>query len=89
MRNLRIREDTAKYLLNLDMNSAHYDPKSRSMREDPNPDKPLNEKTFAGDNFVRFNGDYSAWQSLTVHSMEAHDKGLDVHMQVRGLCGGA
>lgn len=44
VRNLRIREDTAKYLLNLDVNSAHYDPKSRSMREDPNPDKPLSEK---------------------------------------------
>ena len=28
-RNLRIREDTAKYLLNLDVNSAYYDPKSR------------------------------------------------------------
>jgi hypothetical protein len=39
VRNLRIREDTAKYLLNLDTNSAHYDPKSRSMREDPNPNK--------------------------------------------------
>ncbi|CAE8680531.1 unnamed protein product [Polarella glacialis] len=33
-RNLRIREDTAKYLLNL-VNSAYYDPKSRSMRDDP------------------------------------------------------
>jgi hypothetical protein len=39
VRNLRIREDTAKYLLNLDTNSAHYDPKSRSMREDPNPNR--------------------------------------------------
>ncbi len=29
VRNLRIREDIAKYLLNLDPNSAHYDPKSR------------------------------------------------------------
>lgn len=41
VRNLRIREDTAKYLLNLDPNSAYYDPKSRSMREDPNPQKVL------------------------------------------------
>ncbi len=32
VRNLRIREDTAKYLLNLDVNSAHYDPKSRWVR---------------------------------------------------------
>ena len=35
VRNLRIREDTAKYLYNLDPNSAYYDPKTRSMRENP------------------------------------------------------
>ena len=35
VRNLRIREDTAKYLYNLDQNSAFYDPKTRSMRENP------------------------------------------------------
>jgi pre-mRNA-processing factor SLU7 len=35
VRNLRIREDTAKYLRNLDSNSAFYDPKTRSMRENP------------------------------------------------------
>ncbi len=34
-RNLRIREDTAKYLRNLDPNSAPYDGKSRSMKENP------------------------------------------------------
>lgn len=39
VRNLRIREDTAKYLRNLDPNSAYYDPKTRSMRENPNPGK--------------------------------------------------
>ena len=35
VRNLRIREDTAKYLRNLDPESAFYDPKTRSMRENP------------------------------------------------------
>uniref|UniRef100_A0A0M3IVH5 Pre-mRNA-splicing factor SLU7 n=1 Tax=Ascaris lumbricoides TaxID=6252 RepID=A0A0M3IVH5_ASCLU len=35
VRNLRIREDTAKYLYNLDPNGPYYDPKSRSMRENP------------------------------------------------------
>jgi pre-mRNA-processing factor SLU7 len=35
VRNLRIREDTAKYLFNLDPQGAYYDPKSRSMRENP------------------------------------------------------
>jgi pre-mRNA-processing factor SLU7 len=39
VRNLRIREDTAKFLFNLDPNSAHYDPKTRSLRANPNPDK--------------------------------------------------
>ncbi|KXZ44279.1 hypothetical protein GPECTOR_70g510 [Gonium pectorale] len=81
VRNLRIREDIAKYLLNLDVNSAYYDPKSRSMREDPQPDKPNSEKLFQGDNFVRNGGEYAAWQSLTLHSITAHEKGLDVHMQ--------
>lgn len=37
VRNLRIREDTAKYLRNLDPNSAYYDPKTRSMRDNPDP----------------------------------------------------
>lgn len=35
VRNLRIREDTAKYLRNLDLQSAYYDPKTRSMRDNP------------------------------------------------------
>eukprot|EP01047_Picozoa_sp_COSAG01_P017093 COSAG01_NODE_896_length_12893_cov_34.635298_1_plen_230_part_00 len=35
VRNLRIREDTAKYLINLDPGSAFYDPKTRSMRANP------------------------------------------------------
>jgi len=28
-----------QYLLNLDINSAHYDPKTRAMRENPFEDK--------------------------------------------------
>ena len=56
-RNLRIREDTAKYLRNLDPNSAYYDPKSRSMRDNPNPEMDPSEATFAGDNFSRISGD--------------------------------
>jgi pre-mRNA-processing factor SLU7 len=39
VRNLRIREDTAKYLMNLDLDSAYYDPKTRSMRDNPNKGK--------------------------------------------------
>merc|ERR1712232_1505370 len=53
-RNLRIRVDTAKYLMNLDVNSAYYDPKSRSMRANPLAHlKDDEQSTFRGDNFVR------------------------------------
>ena len=79
VRNLRIREDTAKYLLNLDPNSAHYDPKSRSMREDPQPHKA--KKAFAGDNFVRKSGDYHAWEAERLHQLAAYDHGASLHMQ--------
>ena len=43
VRNLRIREDTAKYLRNLDPESAYYDPKTRSMREAPDNNIPPEE----------------------------------------------
>lgn len=43
VRNLRIREDTAKYLLNLDPESAYYDPKTRSMRDAPIKNVPPEE----------------------------------------------
>ncbi len=43
VRNLRIREDTAKYLVNLDPSSAYYDPKTRSMRDAPNQDIPAED----------------------------------------------
>ena len=57
-RNLRIIEDTAKYLFNLNEDSARYDPKSRSMAEDPNPDRQKGEnKNFRGDKMAKFTGD--------------------------------
>ena len=43
VRNLRIREDTAKYLINLDPSSAYYDPKTRSMRDNPLQNLPPEE----------------------------------------------
>lgn len=57
VRNLRQREDLPKYLRNLDPNSAHYDGKSRIMKENPNPDLPESQQLFKGDNFVKFSGD--------------------------------
>jgi len=57
IRNLRNREDIAKYLLNYDVNSAYYDPRSRAMREDPNALNPNKNCLFKGENAVRYTGD--------------------------------
>uniref|UniRef100_A0A8D8QMQ7 Pre-mRNA-splicing factor SLU7 n=1 Tax=Cacopsylla melanoneura TaxID=428564 RepID=A0A8D8QMQ7_9HEMI len=82
VRNLRIREDTAKYLRNLDPNSAYYDPKTRSMRDNPyemtvaNPE----EVDYAGENFVRFSGDTRKHATAQLFAWEAYEKGVDVHV---------
>ena len=82
VRNLRIREDTAKYLRNLDPNSAHYDPKTRSMRKNPyeGTGKAVEEVDYAGDNFVRISGDTVNHAKSTMFAWDAARKGLDVHM---------
>ncbi|TPX70838.1 hypothetical protein SpCBS45565_g01412 [Spizellomyces sp. 'palustris'] len=81
VRNLRIREDTAKYLLNLDVNSAYYDPKTRSMRDNPLKDKDPSELTYAGDNFLRWTGDAPRLGQLQAFAWEAEGRGKNVHMQ--------
>jgi len=83
VRNLRIREDTAKYLRNLDPNSAYYDPKTRSMRDNPykNTGKAPEDVDFAGDNFIRAKGDTLTMANAQVFSWEAAEKGIDVHLQ--------
>lgn len=83
VRNLRIREDTAKYLRNLDPNSAYYDPKTRAMRENPyyntgmNPD----EVGYAGDNFARYSGDTITMAQTQLFAWEAYERGSEVHLQ--------
>lgn len=47
------RQDVAKYLRNLDPNSAYYDPKTRAMRENPLPGANPEEVVYAGDNYLR------------------------------------
>ena len=81
IRNLRIREDTAKYLVNLDINSAFYDPKTRSMRANPLPGKDPTQLEFAGENFIRGSGEAKEFDELQRYTMEATDKGQAIHMQ--------
>jgi pre-mRNA-processing factor SLU7 len=81
VRNLRIREDTAKYLRNLDPNSAYYDPKTRAMRKNPYESigKKDDEVDYAGDNFIRISGDTISHAQSQLFAWEAGRKGLDVH----------
>lgn len=81
MKPLRIREDTAKYLLNLDINSAHYDPKTRSMRDNPVAEISAEEAHYAGDNFVRYTGDAPEMAKVQLFAWNAAERGNDVHLQ--------
>ncbi|XP_053574565.1 pre-mRNA-splicing factor SLU7 [Bombina bombina] len=83
VRNLRIREDTAKYLRNLNPNSAYYDPKTRAMRENPYSDAGKNpdDVSYAGDNFVRYSGATISMAQTQLFAWEAYEKGSDVHLQ--------
>ncbi|XP_077466589.1 pre-mRNA-splicing factor SLU7 [Stigmatopora argus] len=83
VRNLRIREDTAKYLRNLDPNSAYYDPKTRAMRENPYSSTGMNpdEVGYAGDNFARYSGDTITMAQTQMFAWEAYERGSEVHLQ--------
>ncbi|THH04575.1 hypothetical protein EW145_g5412 [Phellinidium pouzarii] len=80
VRNLRIREDTAKYLINLDPESAYYDPKTRSMRDAPMRDVPAEDAKFAGDNFFRYSGESPDVQRLQLFAWQSAARGNDVHL---------
>ena len=80
IRNLRIREDLPKYLRNLDVNSAHYDGKTRSMRANPNPHIDPKDATYCGDNFVRTTGDAKSLARSQLYVWEAYGNGTDVNL---------
>ena len=80
VRNLRLREDTPKYLHNLALDSAFYDPKARSMRADPLPDQNPEDAVFAGDNFIRHSGDAVelARTQVLCWDMQARGESIDL-----------
>ncbi|KAF7315510.1 Slu7 domain-containing protein [Mycena indigotica] len=80
VRNLRIREDTAKYLINLDPESAYYDPKTRSMRDAPVKNVAPEDAKFAGDNFLRASGEANDMQQLQLFAWQSASRGNDVHL---------
>ncbi|RKP05039.1 Pre-mRNA splicing Prp18-interacting factor, partial [Thamnocephalis sphaerospora] len=74
-----IREDTAKYLMNLDPDSAYYDPKTRAMRGNPNQGK--ENAVYQGDNAVRYSGDATKIARLQLFAWDAQEKGAGTHLQ--------
>ncbi|KAK1983379.1 pre-mRNA-splicing factor SLU7 [Colletotrichum cereale] len=87
-RQLRIREDTAKYLVNLDLESAKYDPKTRSLVDGgATADKAAD--LFAEEGFMRGSGDASEFEKAQRYAWEAQEKSGDTtkHLQANPTAG--
>jgi pre-mRNA-processing factor SLU7 len=87
-RNLRLREDTAKYLLNLDLESAKYDPKTRSM-VDAGAQIDQASALVAEDNFMRVSGDAAEFEKAQKYAWESQEKngGSKIHIQANPTAG--
>ena len=86
-RNLRIREDTAKYLLNLDLDSAKYDPKTRRM-VDMGAQEDSAAALVAEENFVRSSGDAAEFEQAQRYAWESQETGkAQVHLQANPTSG--
>lgn len=87
-RNLRLREDTAKYLLNLDLDSAKYDPKTRSM-VDMGAQADQAAALVAEDNFMRASGDAAEFEKAQKYAWESQERGHKnkTHLQANPTSG--
>ena len=87
-RQLRIREDTAKYLLNLDLESAKYDPKTRSL-VDSGATGGKSADLFAEEGFMRSSGEAGDFEKAQRYAWEAQEKAGDTsqHLQANPTAG--
>ncbi|KAF2090201.1 hypothetical protein K490DRAFT_54599 [Saccharata proteae CBS 121410] len=87
-RNLRIREDTAKYLLNLDLDSAKYDPKTRSM-VDSGAAGDKTAQLVAEEGFIRSSGDAAEFEKAQKYAWETQERGdkNKLHLQANPTSG--
>ena len=87
-RNLRLREDTAKYLLNLDLDSAKYDPKTRSM-VDMGAQADQASALVAEDNFMKASGDAAEFEKAQKYAWESQERGDKdkIHVQANPTSG--
>jgi len=81
-RNLRIREDTAKYLVNLDLDSARYDPKTRTM-VDKGATSDAAAVMVTEENVVRSSGDAAEFEKMQKMAWESQERGdkSKLHLQ--------
>ncbi|KAL2351549.1 Pre-mRNA splicing Prp18-interacting factor-domain-containing protein [Cryomyces antarcticus] len=88
-RNLRLREDTAKYLLNLDLDSAHYDPKTRSMLDPGASTTDASAALVAEEGFQRASGDAAEFERATRYAWETQERGdkNKIHLQANPTSG--
>ncbi|KAK3382009.1 Pre-mRNA splicing Prp18-interacting factor-domain-containing protein [Podospora didyma] len=85
---MRIREDTAKYLLNLDSDSAKYNPKKRAL-VDAGAIADKSAQLFAEETFLRASGEASEFERAQRYAWEAQEQAGDtsLHMQANPTAG--
>ncbi|KAI9669146.1 MAG: mRNA splicing protein [Alyxoria varia] len=87
-RNLRLREDTAKYLLNLDLDSARYDPKTRTM-VDSGATADNAAALVAEEGFMKASGDAAEFDAASRAAWESQERGdrNKTHLQANPTSG--
>lgn len=79
-KNLRIREDTAKYLRSLRVDDG-YNPKSRSMNANLVSDKDPSKVLYVADTVVSATGETSKMLNAQVYAWDAERKGNSINLQ--------
>ncbi|EFC50244.1 hypothetical protein NAEGRDRAFT_34959 [Naegleria gruberi] len=77
---IRTREDIPKYLYNLELDSAHYDSKTRSMRGNPLPFVDPSEAPYTGDNATKKTGEYNEFIQAQKFMWDAVNRGEDINI---------
>ncbi|KAM4064844.1 pre-mRNA splicing prp18-interacting factor domain-containing protein [Hirsutella rhossiliensis] len=87
-RQLRIREDTAKYLLNLDLESARYDPKTRSL-VNAGATGGKSAAVFAEEGFLKSSGEAGEFEKAQHYAWETQEKtgNTSQHLQANPTAG--
>ncbi|KAK4149112.1 Pre-mRNA splicing Prp18-interacting factor-domain-containing protein [Chaetomidium leptoderma] len=85
---MRIREDTAKYLLNLDSDSAKYNPKKRAL-VDAGAIADQSAQLFAEESYLRASGEAAEFEKAQRYAWEAQERTGDtsLHLQANPTAG--